>query len=127
MMPKRIVRDSAFIRHCDVDSWQEKTHCGVRKAHIPGCAYSSHFGGNLGASRPLSTPRIFLNQRSPTKSIWEVNLAQQIYSAQHPRAGYACTLSDLGEQSAVDGTLASGTKSGFHFEIQCPKRGAQKS
>lgn len=80
-----------------------------------------------GASRPLSTPRIFLNQRSATKSLREVNLAQQSYSAQHPHTGSACTLSDLGEQGAVDGVLASGTKSGFHFEIQCPERAAQKA
>jgi hypothetical protein len=60
-------------------------------------------------------------------SIREVNLAQQSYSAQHPRTGYACTLSDLGEQGAVDGVSASGTKAGYHFEIQCLQRGAQKA
>jgi hypothetical protein len=77
-----------------------------------------------GAFRPLSTPRIFLNQRRATMSIREVNLAQQNYLAQHPRTGYACTLSDLGEQGAVDGVL---TKAGYHFEIQCPQRGAQNA
>jgi len=76
---------------------------------------------------PLSTPRIFLNQRRATMSIREVNLAQQNYSAQHPRTGYACNLDDLGEQGAVDGVLTSGTKAGYHFEIQCPQRGAQKA
>ena len=60
-------------------------------------------------------------------SIREVNLAQQSYSAQHPRTGYACTLTDLGEKGGVDGVLASGTKAGYHFEIQCPQRGAQKA
>jgi len=60
-------------------------------------------------------------------SIREVNLAQQNYSVQHPRTGYACNLSDLGKQGAVDGVLASGTKAGYHFEIQCPQRGAQKA
>ena len=80
-----------------------------------------------GAFRPLSTPRIFLNQRRATISIREVNLAQQNYSAQHSRTGYACTLSDLGQQDAVDGVLASGTKAGYHFEIQCPPHGAQKA
>jgi hypothetical protein len=77
-----------------------------------------------GAFRPLSTPRIFLNQRHATISIAEVNLAQQNYSAQHPRTGYACTLSDLGEQGTVDRVL---TKAGYRFEIQCPQRGAQKA
>jgi hypothetical protein len=81
----------------------------------------------LGAFLPLSTPRIFLNQRHATMSIREVNLAQQNYSARHPRTGYACNLDDLGEQGAVDGVLASGTKAGYHFEIQCPQRGTQKA
>jgi hypothetical protein len=81
----------------------------------------------LGAFLPLNTPRIFLNQRRATMSIQEVNLGQQNYSAQHPRTGYACNLEDLGEQGAVDGLLASGTKAGYHFEIQCPQLGAQKA
>jgi hypothetical protein len=81
----------------------------------------------LGAFLPLSTPRTFLNQRRATMSIREVNLAQQNYFAQRPRTGYACSLSDLGEQRMVDGVLASGTKAGYHFEIQCPQRGAQKA
>jgi hypothetical protein len=80
-----------------------------------------------GAFRPLSTPRIFLNRRRATMSIREVNLAQQNYSAEHPRSGYACTLGDLGEQGRVDGVLASGTKAGYHFEIQCPQRDAQRA
>jgi hypothetical protein len=79
------------------------------------------------AFRPVSTPRIFLNQRRATMSIREVNLAQQNYSAQHPRIGYACNLSDLDEQGTVDGVLSSGTKAGYHFEIQCPQRGDQKT
>ena len=60
-------------------------------------------------------------------SIREVNLAQQNYSAQYPRIGYACNLADLSEQGAVDRVLASGTKGGYRFEIQCPQRGAQKA
>lgn len=81
----------------------------------------------IGAFLPLSTPRIFLNQRRATMSTRELNLAQQNYLAQHPRTDYACNLSDLGEQGAVDGVLASGTKAGYHFEIRCPQRGAQKA
>lgn len=80
-----------------------------------------------GTFRPLSTPRIFLNQRRATMSIWELNLAQQSYSAQPPRTGYACTLSDFGEQGALDRVLAARTKAGYHFEIQCPQRGAPKA
>ena len=76
---------------------------------------------------PPSTPRIFLNQRRATISIRELNLAQKNYSAQHPRIGYACHLSDLAEQGTVDRVLASGTKSGYHFEIGCSQRGAEKA
>lgn len=76
---------------------------------------------------PLSTHRIFLNQRRATISIQELNLAQKNYSAQHPHIGYACNLSDLADQGTVDGVLASGTKAGYHFEIRCPQRGAQKA
>jgi hypothetical protein len=80
-----------------------------------------------GAFRPLSTPRIFLNQRPATMSIRQVNLAQQNYSAQHPSTGYACDLSNLGEQGTVDRVLSSGTKAGYHSEIQCAQRVAQKA
>ena len=77
---------------------------------------------------PPSTPRIFLNQRRATISIRELNLAQKNYSAQHPRIGYACKLSDLAEQQGkVDRVLASGTKAGYHFEIRCPQRGIEKA
>lgn len=39
---------------------------------------------------------------------------------------YACKLSDLGEQNLVDQVLASGTKSGYHFELRCLQQGSQK-
>ena len=78
----------------------------------------------------LSTPRVFLNQRRAVLSIEDVSLAESKYAAQHPAAGYACSLSDLGEQGSgiglVDRVLASGTKAGYHFEIQCPQRESQK-
>lgn len=80
-----------------------------------------------GSFRPLSTRRIFLTQRRATMSIREANVAQQSYSAQHPRTGYACTLSDLGEQGALDGVLASGTKLDTILKFQCPQRGAQQA
>jgi hypothetical protein len=80
--------------------------------------------------RSLSTPRIFLNQRRAILSIEDVSLAERKYAARHPETGYACNLSDLGEQGSevglVDRVLASGTKAGYHFEIQCPQRESQK-
>jgi hypothetical protein len=79
-----------------------------------------------GAFRPLSTPRIFLNQRRATMSIREVNLAQQNYSAQHPRTGYACDLSALGEQGTVDGVLSSGTKLDTISKSSAPRAALKK-
>jgi hypothetical protein len=80
--------------------------------------------------RSLSTPRTFLNQRRAILSMENVSLAERKYAARHPEIGYACSLSDLGEQGSevglVDRVLASGTKAGFHFEIQCPQHESQK-
>lgn len=82
----------------------------------------------LGIFSP-STPRVFLNQRRGVESIRELNRAEYNYAAQHPNAGFACNISDLGEQGSecqpqvglVDRVLASGTKSSYHFEIRCPQ------
>lgn len=83
----------------------------------------------LGIFSP-SAPRIFLNQRRAILIIEDVSLAERKYAARHPETGYACNLSDLGEQGSevglVDRVLASGTKAGYHFEIQCPQRESQK-
>jgi len=80
-----------------------------------------------GIFSPLSQPRIPYNHRRAIHNISDLSLAQRIYSARHSYAGYACKLNDLGALGLVDGVLASGTKSGYHFEIQCPQRGAQKA
>jgi hypothetical protein len=81
--------------------------------------------------RSLSTPRIVLNQHSAVRSIEDVSLAERKYAARHPETGYACNLSDLGEQGSeiglVDRLLASGAKSGYHFDIRCPQNGNQKA
>jgi hypothetical protein len=78
---------------------------------------------------PSSAPRIFVNQRRATLSIEDVSLAERKYAARHPETGYACNLSDLGGQGSevglVDPVLASGTKAGYHFEIQCAQRESQ--
>lgn len=78
----------------------------------------------------LYEPRVFLNQHRAILSIEDTSLAEQKYAARHPETGYACNLRDLGEQGSevrrVDRVLASGTKAGYHFEIQCPQRESQK-
>jgi hypothetical protein len=79
----------------------------------------------------LSTPRMFLNQLRAVRSIEDVTLAERKYAARHPETGYACNLSDLGEQGTeiglVDRVLASGTKSWYHFDIRCAQNGNQKA
>src|SRR5215472_13477615 len=67
----------------------------------------------------LTTSRIFLNQRRAMLSIRDLSTAERKYAAQRPGAGYACNLNDLSEQGLVDGVFASGTRNGYHFEIQC--------
>jgi len=87
----------------------------------------------LGVFSP-STPRVFLNQRRAVESIRELNRAEYNYAAGHPNAGFACNFSDLREQGSeplprvglVDRVLLSGTKSSYHFEIQCLQSGSKK-
>jgi hypothetical protein len=80
---------------------------------------------------PPGTPRIFLNQLRAVRSIEDVSLAERKYAARHPETGYACNLSDLGEQGSeiglVDRVLASGTKSWYHFDIRCAQNGKQRA
>jgi len=82
---------------------------------------------------PPSTSRVFLNQRRAVESMRELNLAEHSYAAQHPDAGFACELSELGEQGVgppvglIDRVLASGTKSWYHFEIRCSQSGSEKA
>jgi hypothetical protein len=80
----------------------------------------------LGVFTPLSTPRIFLNQRRAVLSIAELSLAERRYSTLHPSTGYAGKLGDLGDQGLVDRVLGSGTRTGYHFEIRCLQEDGQK-
>ena len=53
----------------------------------------------LGIFSP-SAPRVFLNHRRAVESIRKLNRAEYNYSGRHPDAGFARTLSDLGEQGS---------------------------
>lgn len=82
---------------------------------------------------PPRASRIFLNQRRAVASLRVLNLAEQKYATGQPEGGFACNIRDLGQQGSaplaaaglVDQVLASGTKSFYHFEIQCPGAGRQ--
>jgi hypothetical protein len=84
---------------------------------------------------PPKTPRTFLNHRRAVASIRSLNLAEHNYAEQHPNAGFACNLSDLGDQGSgsaptvgfMDRVLPSGTKSSYHFEIGCAQSESQKA
>jgi hypothetical protein len=84
---------------------------------------------------PPKTPRMFLNHRRAVASIRSLSLAEQNYAEQHPDAGFACNLSNLGEAGSVpaprhgliDRVLASGRKSSYNFQIECAQSKSQKS
>ena len=85
----------------------------------------------LGVMAPMCAPRVVLNEHQAVESVRLVNLAQK-YAELHRR--FACTLSELGQEvwpgsdgGLVDRVLASGTKSGYRFEIQCARRFHLKS
>ncbi len=64
----------------------------------------------------LLRARMAANESSAVASVRTVNTAEVSYSAAHPEAGYTCSLSDLNQ--LIDGTLASGRKSGYVFELE---------
>lgn len=76
---------------------------------------------------PPMASRVLLNQHRAVQSIRNLNRAEHRYAALHPDAGFACNLSDLGEQDPqqppgvglVDKVLASGTKASYHFVVHC--------
>jgi hypothetical protein len=77
------------------------------------------FGERGFVDRPIP-----LNRARAISRIRDLNEAQQKYAARHPEIGFACDLSSLGQHSelgpdAIDPVLASGTKSGYHFELRC--------
>ena len=78
---------------------------------------------------PLTTSRVFLNQRRAMRSLMDLNQAQRRYAATHPKAGFACNLSDLAaggpwpgsSAGLIDRVLAAGVKSYYAFAIHCQR------
>lgn len=78
--------------------------------------------------------RVHRNEYSAFLRIKNLNLAEHNYASEHPNVGFACQLIDLEEQSSdrsrvglVDRILASGTKSGYHFNLRCAEDRSQKA
>lgn len=66
----------------------------------------------------LLRARMAANASSAVAAVRTINTAQMAYSESHPDAGYACSLSALGEGQTIDSALASGHKNGYRFEIK---------
>jgi hypothetical protein len=72
--------------------------------------------------------RIPANEATAIRNIQRLNVAQQRYAARHLEVGFACNLTSLGQQESglgiddsIDPVLASGTRSGYHFELRCSR------
>ncbi len=63
----------------------------------------------------LLRARIAANESSAVGSVRTLVTAEITYATEHPKTGYACSLSDLHE--LIDSQLAGGQKSGYVFEI----------
>jgi hypothetical protein len=68
--------------------------------------------------------RIPANEATAIRNIQRLNVAQQRYAARHLEVGFACNLNSLGQKESglgiddsIDPVLASGTRSGYHFEL----------
>ena len=65
----------------------------------------------------LLRARIAANESSAVASVRTLVTAEVTYANLHPSQGYTCSLSDLVEAHLITGTLASGQKSGYAFEL----------
>jgi len=63
----------------------------------------------------LLRARMAANEASAVASVRAITTAEMSYSAEHPTAGFTCSLSDL--SSLIDSKLVSGPKSGYAFEL----------
>lgn len=65
----------------------------------------------------LLRARMAANESSAVAAVRTLNVAELAYSQSHLNAGYTCSLSDLVGDKLIDGTLASGQKNGYAFEL----------
>ena len=65
----------------------------------------------------LLRARIAANEASAIGSVRTINVAQVSYATNHQEEGFSCSLADLGNAGLLDSTLASGTKSGYRYEL----------
>lgn len=65
----------------------------------------------------LLRARIAANEASAASSVRILNTAEITYSSMHGDKGFTCSLSDLRDAGILNPTLATGTKSGYVFEV----------
>jgi competence protein ComGC len=65
----------------------------------------------------LLRARIAANEASAVGSVRTINTAEVSYATNHEQEGFTCSLADLGGAGLLDATLASGTKSGYRYEL----------
>lgn len=65
----------------------------------------------------LLRARIAANEASAVGSVSTINVAQVSYAATHQQEGFTCSLTDLGNAGLLDSMLASGTQSGYRYEL----------
>ncbi|HSS99901.1 MAG TPA: DUF4190 domain-containing protein [Terriglobales bacterium] len=64
----------------------------------------------------LLRARMAANESSAAASVRTVVIAETNYATAHPEKGFTCEFADL-RNDGIDGTLASGSKNGYVFEL----------
>jgi type IV pilus assembly protein PilA len=65
----------------------------------------------------LLRARMAANESSAVASVRTLVTAEITYSSSHPDKGFTCYLGDLSGDGLIDSGLASGTKSGYKFDL----------
>jgi len=71
----------------------------------------------IGATVPLSQPRIPMNHMRAANSSVQLIAAERQYATRFPATGFTCDLRQLAQAGLVDTVLASGDKAGYHYEL----------
>jgi hypothetical protein len=67
---------------------------------------------------PLAQPRIPYNHIRAAHGTRELMAAEHGYADSFPQVGFTCDLRRLGEARLIEKVLASGEKSGYHYELR---------
>jgi hypothetical protein len=73
---------------------------------------------------PLTQPRIPYNHLRAAHWTRQLIRAEHHYAGSFPLAGFTCDLRQLAETGSIDEVLASGDRSGYHYELRgCGAKG----